>query len=242
MDNFRPQMEYLVQGDNRLFFYLHPVGRDPNPVSAQYNQVAVPVLDFSNWTDLTNGLHCVDNEFDLYADSSSTEEDVSCPQNSVEMTEECGFHNYVNASFSRQTDETQSLSFYSCEEFSDEGHTPSSSASQEQIPEEFYQKPVTLDVLQKEPDQVVSGVLKMRRMPRSLRRTVEINEKKRAGFACIKEVLIDDNYDYMLPPLPSGYKKKNQGCGWSRELRPNDKYEYGFSNGKRSSGKRVLNT
>jgi hypothetical protein len=227
MDNFRPQMEYLVQGDNRLFFYLHPAGRDPNPVSAQYNQVAVPVLDFSNWTDLTNGLHCVDNEFDLYADSSSTEEDVSCPQNSVEMTEECGFHNYVNASFSRQTDETQSLSFYSCEEFSDEGHTPSSSASQEQIPEEFYQKPVTLDVLQKEPDQVVSGVLKMRRMPRSLRRTVEVNEKKKAGFACIKEVLIDDNYDYMLPPLPSGYKKKNQGCGWSRELRPNDKYEYG---------------
>ena len=179
MDNFRPQMEYLVQGDNRLFFCLHPVGRDPNPVSAQYNRVAVPVLDFSNWTDLTNGLH-VDNEFDLYADSSSTEEDVSCPQNSGDMTEECGFNNYMNSLLSSQTLTEESRSFYSCEEFSDEGHTPSSSASQEQIPEDFYQKPVTLDVLQKEPDQVISGVLKMRRMPRSLRRTVEANEKKKS--------------------------------------------------------------
>lgn len=127
--------------------------------------------------------------------------------------------------FSDEEQSEETRSFFSCEDFSDEGHTPSSSASQEEIPEETYSMPVTLSAIQKQPDMVQQKIVK--RMPRSLRRTVENNAKKKAGYACIKEVLIDDNYDYMLPPLPAGYKKKNQGCGWSRELRPNDKYEYG---------------
>lgn len=33
--------------------------------------------------------------------------------------------------------------------------------------------------------------------------------------------------DYKSPPLPVGYKKTNHGCDWTRELRPNDKYEFG---------------
>ena len=177
------------------------------------------------------------------------EEEVLVPHQPYTMTEECGYNNYMNEMlstrsliedlendinerqnvqvliFSDEENSEEVRSFYSCDDFSDEGHTPSSSASQEQIPEEFYSMPVTLENIQKQPEMVVQKLMK--RMPRSLRRTVENNEKKKAGFACIKEVLIDDNYDYMLPPLPSGYKKKNQGCGWSRELRPNDKYEYG---------------
>jgi len=161
----------------------------------------------------------------------------------ADFAERDGFNNYQNETNLRRItttvvekdlppyevlifsdEEESSRTFFSCES-DNEGCTPSSSDSQEQMPDIIYQMPFTTTSIQKEPDQVQQKLVK--RMPRSLRRTVKDNEKKKTGFACIKEVLIDDNYDYMLPPLPSGYKKKNQGCGWSRDLRPNDKYEYG---------------
>jgi hypothetical protein len=132
--------------------------------------------------------------------SSSSDEDFIQPNCEMQSSNE------VVMITSDSEESFDSRDFYSCE-------TDDASIEEDSDQESIPDKPITKLVF---------------REPRSLRRQIRENEAQtRTGFGKITRAYVNDDYDYMLPPLPAGYKKKNQGCGWSRDLRPNDKYEYG---------------